>query len=1170
MLHRKLLILLCFMVAGTYLALGQNPRGNQPLSNLRSQFYSTKKDSLILSENSIVPGTLQVLGISDTTYRVDWVNALLIWKNKPALDSVRIRFRVFPNKLNGVVRSMNYDSVMNNFMGQPYIPDFGESDKDNRFFNFGNLTYNGSIGRGLSFGNSQDAVVTSNLNLQLSGYLADSIEITAAITDNNIPIQPDGTTQQLNEFDRIFLQFKKRNWQLSLGDIDIRQQQSYFLSFYKRLQGVAFETTTQLAPKVQNRSMVSGSIAKGKFTRNVFQGQEGNQGPYRLQGANNEFFFVVLANTERIFIDGELLQRGEDQDYVINYNTAEITFTPKRMITKDKRIQVEFEYADRNYLNSNIYITNETALGTKATVRVGFFNNSDAKNSPINQTLDKPQKDFLSNLGDSIQNAFYQNAVMDTFSLGRIMYKKVDTIYNGGLSRDSIFVYSTNPDSARYLLSFIEVGQGKGDYVPDFNGANGKVYRWVPRINGVRQGRFEPAQFLVTPKKQQVLNVGVDMKLGKTLLLTGEGAMSTYDVNLFSSKGKQNRTGYATKWQLKDTRSFSGGTGSARKLVSEAGLEFVEARFKPLERLRNVEFTRDWGLPIQVVQEDERIITASVQYIDKKSNYLKYQFTNYNRGDGFTGLRNSLQQQQKAGGWQLSNQLMYSQVNSRTDKGYFFRPTLSVSRQFSQLKNYTLVASYALEHNAIRKKQSDSMAVQSFSFETIQASLRSDESKSNRWSITYFTRADAYPIGKELVRTDRSQNINLSTELMKSERHQFRFSTTYRNLKVLKPGLTSLKSDNSLLGRAEYSINEWKGLLSGNVLYEVGAGQEQKRDLTFVEVPAGQGEFTWNDYNNDGIQQLNEFETALFQDQAKYIRIFTPTNEFVKANYNTLNYSMQLNPRAVIDIMKAQGLRKFISRVNLQSTLQVNKKQLSDGAVEWNPFTGSIKDTGLITLNSIFVNTFSFNRFSTKWGLDINNLRNSGKTLLTYGYESRILKDRSLKMRWNLSRAFLFDITGRIGSNQLISSNPKFGNRNFNIKQQSAEPRFSYTKGSNFRVLLGYKYSLKENQEGDREQAFNNAFNTEIKYNILQSTSIQAKFTYSDIRFLSKAATLNANSPASYIMLDGLTPGKNFLWSIDLTKRLANNLELNVQYEGRKPGTTRVVHVGRASIRALL
>ena len=136
---------------------------------------------------------------------------------------------------------MVYDSVINNFMSKPLHPAYGRSQED-RFFNFGNINYNGSFGRGISFGNAQDAVVTSNLNLQLSGYLADSIEIAAAITDNNIPIQPDGTTQQLNEFDRIFLQFKKKNWQLSLGDIDIRQNQSYFLTFYKRLQGIAFET----------------------------------------------------------------------------------------------------------------------------------------------------------------------------------------------------------------------------------------------------------------------------------------------------------------------------------------------------------------------------------------------------------------------------------------------------------------------------------------------------------------------------------------------------------------------------------------------------------------------------------------------------------------------------------------------------------------------------------------------------------------------------------------------------------------------------------------------------------------------------------------------------------------------------------------------------------------
>ena len=151
--------------------------------------------------------------------------------------------------------------------------------------------------------------------------------------------------------------------------------------------------------------------------------------------------------------------------------------------------------------------------------------------------------------------------------------------------------------------------------------------------------------------------------------------------------------------------------------------------------------------------------------------------------------------------------------------------------------------------------------------------------KKNRYGITFFTRSDKYKytVGKDFIRGDRSYNLNLQTELLANPKRQFYLNTTFRKLKVYNPMLSRNRRKMKLyLGSAEYVMNEWKGLLTGNVLYEVGAGQEQRRDFAYLEVPAGTGQYAWIDYNTDGVQQLNEFELAAFPDQAKFIRIFTP------------------------------------------------------------------------------------------------------------------------------------------------------------------------------------------------------------------------------------------------------------------------------------------------------
>lgn len=1153
------MILLCLL--GVQWGLAQQ---NPSLSNLRKKFISTQTDSLRLDTLSMVPGTFTIMGIAQDAYILDYFNAHLTWKQKPADDSVLVFYRVFPGKFQTTYQRMKFDSVRNNFFAGS---DLGINTSQSSIFDFGNVNYNGSFGRGLSFGNQQDVVLNSTLNLQMSGYLADSIQIAAAITDSNIPIQPDGNTQNLNEFDKVFIQFKKNGWHFDIGDIDIRQQQNYFLNYYSRLQGAAFEQESQVSPTIKNRFMVSGAIAKGKYTRNVFQGTEGNQGPYRLQGPNNELFFIVLAGTERVYIDGELLQRGEDQDYVINYNTAEVTFTPKRMISKDSRIQVEFGYADRNYLNSQLYFVDEAAIGKRLKLRVAAYSNADAKNSPINQTLDPKQKQFLADIGDSVKNALYPSQVPDTFATNKILYSKVDTLYNNTV-HDSVYVYSPVNENQLYSLAFTEVGAGRGNYVPDnANAANGKVFKWVsPDENNIPQGNYEPVILLVAPKKQQLLTLGADYALSERTTVSTDLALSNYSVNSFSSKDKADDIGYAARFIVNDIRPIKK-TSKDVTIASQISYEWVQDRFKPIERLRTVEFYRDWGLPITVNAATENLFKANARVHTKNGNAVEYRFENYQRSDGYSGVRNGLLHRADYGNWHFNNQINITNFNVSDQKGYYLKPILDVSKDFPKFGNHRIGAGYTLERNFSKYKQYDSLNAASFAFDIWQVYIKSPVSKPNKWGLTYFTRSDSYAFQGKLLRSDRSNNINAYTELMKSEKHQLRVNVTYRNLEILNDKVNaSRKPEETILGRTEYLINEFKGLINGNVLYEVGTGQEQRRNFAYVEVPAGQGEYTWIDYNNDGIQQLNEFELSQFRDQAKYIRIFTPTNEYIKANYLQFNYSFIINPRATINTAKATSFQKFLAKLYFQSSLQVYKKEMS-GSLSFNPFSTPLSDTSLIILNKILSNSFSFNRSSSVWGLDFNNIRNDNKAFLTYGYESRKVNEWNIKGRWNISRTLLFELMGRQGLNRLVT--PNFDNRNYNIEAIGFEPRISFTRNTSFRVLLGYKFDDKTNTDSTQKATIHSMM-SEVKYNVVSSTSITAKFTYSQIKYNDPANAGNSNTSVSYIMLDALLPGKNFLWTIDLTKRLTSYLELNFQYEGRKSASSNTVHIGRASLRAIL
>jgi len=1104
---------------------------------------------------TIVPNSVNIPSISPDNFSMDYSSGAVQF-NQSYADSVVVIYRVFPFKSSGFEQRFNYDSIRYNFTAEKPFTWQDQRSKD-KLVDFGDMNYNGSFGRGISFGNNQDAVISSTLNLQINGFIGDSLELTAAISDNNIPIQPDGNTQNIQDFDRIFMQVKKHGWQVNFGDVDIRQSDSRYLNFYKRLQGASFLTENKFKNGDKNSLIASGAVSKGKFTRNVIVPQEGNQGPYKLTGGNNELYFAVLAGTERVYIDGQLMQRGEDRDYVIDYNLSELTFTAKRLITKDSRIQVEFEYSDRNYLNSMLYAKNDFAIKDNWKFSIGAYSNTDARNSAINQTLSTQQKYFLSTIGNDIENAFYPNAIPDTFSANKILYKKIDTTYDG--IRDSIYIYSIDKSAQLYNLSFSNVGAGKGNYVSSSLNANGRVFEWVAPSGGKPQGDWEPVVLLVTPKKHQVFSGSAEHSFNERTQVKISAAVSDYDVNTFSSVGNRDNKGTAFRIDFNNQQPPGKKTAKKINLDTHLDYEFVDHQFKSIETLRSVEFYRDWGLEIINPPADEYLLNLKVGATNKKNDRLSYRFSNYRRNNDFNGVQNVIESIFEKNGWKSENNFFVTNANSNVFKGTFLRPYFSFSKIFRSLSNYQIGAAYSSENNKQLIKNSDTLSPVSFAYNQWQFFLKSDRTKPAKWDISYFSRKNYLPVGRQLSALDRSDNIGLNTEMLGNEARQLKANATYRILHTNPVNGKAESDDKSLLGRIEYNFNEWDGLLSGGIFYELGAGQEQKRQYTYVEVPAGQGYYMWVDYNKDSIPQLDEFEVAVFQDQKRWIRILTPTNEYIKANYVQFNYNLSFNPQR---IKKESPSLKFIKKFNTVSALQINKKEISNGDFAFNPFGKLLNDTSLISMASLLSNSFYFNRLSPVWGMDITHRVNTSKAVLSYGFESNRLRDLGWRLRINTSKTI--NTTIKTNFRRRILSVPSFEDRNYNIKEFEAEPSLSYIYKTDFRATVLYNFEHKKNIVGAHEISVNNSFTAEMKYNVFASGVLNGRLTFNNIHFEG-----NVNSPAGFILLNGLLPGKNVLWNIELSKRIAGNLEMNLQYEGRKPSGTPVIHTGRASLRAI-
>jgi hypothetical protein len=1148
-LYRKVASVYCLIL---FIAISAEAQ----VSNERCKWLKASDSPVLLDSLTLIPGSLRNVHSSDSLIieNYDPNSGILKFKISSGNDSILICYNVFPVNFRQSYnkRSMaEYDSNAM-FKSRPLLKNDLLLQREEIFATEG-IHKTGSLIRGISFGNTQNVFVNSALNLQMEGKLSENLNIRASISDQNIPYQPEGNTQRLQEFDRVFIQIYNDNIALNAGDIVLQNPENHFLKYYKNVQGAQFQTKYKIGEKGTAQSSVSASVAKGKFASTIVDPLEGVLGPYRLRGPSGERFIIVISNSERVFVDGKLLERGWDHDYIIDYNMGEVTFTNKVVITKFSRIRVDFEYSDRNYSRTILSADHSQKNG-----RFNFFGNfyqeKDNPNQPLLFNLRDKDKQLLSEIGDQLDQAVIPSYDSVVFEKNQILYAKVDTIYQG--NRYQIFKQTNDPERANWKVSFSSVGAGKGNYRQKRTTANGRVFEWTGPVNGVQQGDYEPVNILPAPNKKQMITLGGGVDLTGNEKVYTEMAFSDHDINLYSSQDSEDNKGFGFKTGI----ASMGRNLGKYKFKSLMDYEFTNKNFNPIDRFRYIEFDRDWSLePDRTGSLDDHILTVTAGLEKDLNNQINYKLVKRNRGLAINGFQHYANVAQTLGRIQLLSDLFYlkNEQDIQYSEWVRYNATAFYKSKFI-LPGYT----FSLDKNKISNVKRDSIMRTAMNFQEHKFFIRSNDSLKTSFELNYAVREDNAPYLGELMKNNLAHTVNFAMS-RSGDKSNLSFLVTYRNLENLNSG-TDKRSEETIMGRIDYGVELFDRHIRSDLTYAVSNGRELRREFMFLQVPSGEGTHTWRDDNADGVQDLSEFYEAVNPDERNFVKIFVPTDEYILAYANNFNYRFSAEmPRAW---RNSTGMKKIISRFSNNTFWTIdNKTTDEDLTSRLIPFFYQSNNEYLISSRDLFRTTFFFNRANPKFGFDANVIRSNRKQLLTNGFEQRKNKEYQVNSRLNLNRDY--NIRMQVGHALRGNISDFLLGRDYLIESYKLSPEFSWQPGTNFRLTGSYAFTDKLNLANiteKREAAQINEFALDLRLTKMIQSTFNATARYINIDFEGVE-----NTPVGYDLLQALRPGKNFTLSINWQQKLVSGLQLNLNYEGRKSASSQLVHIGKMQVTAL-
>lgn len=1010
------------------------------------------------------------------------------------------------------------------------------------------LRKSGSFVRGITVGSNRDLTLNSGFRMELDGNLTDEVEISAVLTDENIPLQPEGNTQTLQELDKVYIQLKHKSYSLTLGDYNLNESGMTFLSYSRKLQGL------QVTGKYGSSSgMFAFANAKGKFNSNQFNGTDGNQGPYRLRGKYNEKFIIILAGTERVYLNGILLTRGESNDYIIDYASGELTFTPKILMSSASRVTVDFEYSDRLYAR-DFYAGNAevTLPGGFGNMKITAVREADNKSAPIDLDLTESDKDLISKAGNDPLKAIKSGVDSVGFNLETGQpagnYIRVDTLTSTGPV--TFYRYAPGNVNAVYRISFSEVTPGTGSYTRRTFG----YYQYIGS-----GGNYEPITNLPLPSLTQAVSLKTNLNLSPKLKWVQEFAVSDRDDNQFSSLDENKRKDLAFSNQLNYQSDLVKINGTEIGSFSSSLFQrYVGRRFTFVDRFEAVEFNRNWAF--------DSPETGVERQLEFKSGWKSVLPVSINTGIGTLSQGSQFQSKkitadftQAIPEWVHTSYSILQTVadNKRTDQKTNWN--LQTARLAYPNSWVTPTLNWLHENKSLKKNSSDSLLISSYLADEGELVL-SGNYELIKTTIGGKIRAESEPDSGKFYRSSTAYTQNVQFSL--SEWNSFGTDLSLTNYnKSFSERFRQKGNANSEATLVKWTTNfsPLNRSVESETDYQVNTQKTSKQDRIFIKVQKGLGNYIWTDRNENGIQEINEFELTRFDDGEFVLRTF-PSDDLEPVVDLNASWRIRLKPvkSEAFSFLPEWIQKNWSSETVLNLAEKTRTTKLSD--VYFLKIGTFFNSSTTIAGSQQWIQDLFFNEQNRDFSFRLRS--DERKTMIQFSLDTEIrnFSEKSVRINWKVfDNIYTKTETGYI----LNQYDSKLNYRpDYEIQSLFFGPDVSYRTGYTWEIGLKSNLDSRKQKGAEGLKALIWSEIARYSYSFTSKGRFRAELEYTGTKISGSAVSF------PFELTNGNPEGKLISWKLYFDYQISSFISSFVSYDGRLINSEPAIHTLRAEVRA--